>query len=255
VPAEIAPTLCTSNANAPGCVQPGAVGIQVNSGVPDSLVPPLPLFTLTPAATVDEGSNWINMFYGPLSRTCLITAGCGTGKPFGAPLGIYSPTTGSPAIDAVPTTQVHPAFDFFGNPRPDGGVNFDIGAVEVGAPLSDFDVLVPQTWTPTAPRGVGRPGPLQVFTLTNKGNTTSTGITQATISGANAADFALVPVLSTCGPAGQGQLLSQTNLPAGASCTVTVQFRPATGKPGTRSATLSVSDSVSTQNSTLTGSN
>jgi hypothetical protein len=251
VPAEIAPTLCTSNANAPGCVQPGAVGIQVNSGVPDSLVPPLPLFTLTPAATVDEGSNWINMFYGPLSTTCLITAGCGP-KPFGAPLGLYSPTTGSPAIDSVPFAQGHPVTDFFGNPRPDTpNGNFDIGAIEVGAPLSDLDVLVPQTWTPTAPRGVGKPGPIQIFTLSNKGTATSTGITQATLSGANAADFTVVPVLSTCGPAGNGQLIGQTNLPVGASCIVTVQFRPLTGKPGSRSATLS----VGTQNSTLTGTN
>ena len=39
----------------------------VPGGVPDSLTPPLPAFTLTPAATIDEGSNWINMFYGPLS--------------------------------------------------------------------------------------------------------------------------------------------------------------------------------------------
>src|SRR5207244_802643 len=72
VPPEIAPALCSGtngHANAQGCIQPGTVGVSmtVPGGVPDSLTPPLPAFTLTPAATIDEGSNWINMFYGPLS--------------------------------------------------------------------------------------------------------------------------------------------------------------------------------------------
>jgi hypothetical protein len=44
-------------------------------------------------------------------------------------------------------------------------------------------------------------------------------------------------------------------LRAGESCMVTVQFRPTTGKPGTRSATLSVTDSGGTQTATLTGKN
>jgi hypothetical protein len=132
VPAEIAPALCggtNGNANAPGCIQPGTVGVgtTVPGGVADSLTPPQPLFTLTPAATVDEGSNWINMFYGPLSTSCLITAGCGA-TPFNASLGNYAPGSGSPAIGAVPNTVNHPPTDFFGNPRPSC---FDIGAVEV----------------------------------------------------------------------------------------------------------------------------
>jgi hypothetical protein len=211
------------------------------------------LFTLTPAATVDEGSNWINMFYGPLSLSNPVIQKGSTG--YGVALGNYAPAAGSPAIDKVPTSVQHPATDFFGNARPDAGSTFDIGAIEVGAPLSDHDVLIPQTWTPTAPHGVGLPGPIQIFTLTNKGNATSTGITKGTLSGANAADFTVVPMLSTCGPAGNGQLLGQTNLSVGASCVVTVQFRPLTGKPGTRSATLSVTDSIGTQYSTLTGTN
>ena len=71
VPPEIAPTLCSGangNSNAQGCVQPGTVGISltVPPGITDSVYAG-PAFSLTPAATVDEGSNWINMFYGPLS--------------------------------------------------------------------------------------------------------------------------------------------------------------------------------------------
>jgi hypothetical protein len=70
---EIASTVCSANganpngnANAPGCIRPGALGITTPPGIPDNN-PFYENFTLTPAATVDEGNNWINMFYGPLS--------------------------------------------------------------------------------------------------------------------------------------------------------------------------------------------
>jgi hypothetical protein len=127
----------------------------------------------------------------------------------------------------------------------------DIGAVEAQPPLSDHDVLVPQAWNPAATRGVGVQGPVRIFTLTNHGKVTSTGITQPTLGGANAADFSIVGMLSTCGPAGNGQLLGQTSLAPGASCVVTVQFRPQTS--GTKNATVSVSNSLGTETATLTG--
>ena len=136
VPPEIAPLLCTTpngNANAPGCIQPGTVGlgITVPGGVPDTVPPPLPAFTLTPAATVDEGSNWINMFYGPLSLTNPTVQSGAAG--YGAPLQNSTPAAGSPAIGAVPSTVGHPPTDFYGNPRPDlsDTTHFDIGAIEV----------------------------------------------------------------------------------------------------------------------------
>lgn len=133
---EIAAQVCSANgatgngnANAPGCIRPGALGITVPPGVPDNN-PFYENFTLTPAATVDEGNNWINMFYGPLSTVNASIQKGGTG--YGALLGNYIPNPGSPAVNAVPVTQAHPALDFFGNPRPDGiTVSFDIGAVEI----------------------------------------------------------------------------------------------------------------------------
>jgi len=93
VPPEIAPLLCTSNANAPGCIQPGTVGVgmTVPAGAPDNN-PFYPAFTLNPAATVDEGNNWINMFYGPLSTVNPVIARGATG--YSAPLGNYSVTSG-----------------------------------------------------------------------------------------------------------------------------------------------------------------
>jgi len=104
-----------------------------------------------------------------------------------------------------------------------------------------------------ATRGVGPlAAPTQVFTLTNTGNANLTGITQATTSGTDAADFPVARMASTCGPAGGGQLLGQTSLAPGAACLVTVQFRPPTsdtaGAKGP--ATLSITDAAGTQTST-----
>ncbi len=44
----------------------GSAGYQVPAGISDATVPN-PIFNLTPAATVDEGNNWINLSWGPLS--------------------------------------------------------------------------------------------------------------------------------------------------------------------------------------------
>jgi hypothetical protein len=96
--------------------------------------------------------------------------------------------------------------------------------------------------------------PTQVFTLTNTGNVPLTGITQGVLGGTNPTEFSVVRLTSTCGPAGGGQLLGLTTLNPGATCMVTVQFRPLTAQTtGAKSATISVSDLAGTQSSTLTG--
>ena len=46
----------------------GGLGYQVPPGISDATVPN-PVFNLTPAATVDEGNNWINISWGPLALT------------------------------------------------------------------------------------------------------------------------------------------------------------------------------------------
>jgi len=121
--------------------------------------------------------------------------------------------------------------------------------------------LTPLTWTPVATRGcttgfagIGGTCPTQIFALTNTGNVTLTGITQAVLGGANASEFTVTRLLSTCGPAGGGQLLGQTTLAPGAACMVTLRFSPTTGQStGVKTATISVTDLAGTQTSTLTG--
>ena len=88
---------------------------------------PTPVFSLAPAATVDEGNNWVNIIWGPISLLHPIT---------GAPLANYAPASGSPAIDYIQssadTYAVAPGTDFFGNLRKTAGnPSVDAGAVEI----------------------------------------------------------------------------------------------------------------------------
>jgi hypothetical protein len=74
------------------------------------------------------------------------------------------------------------------------------------------------------------------------------------LGGTNPTEFTVRRVLSTCGPAGGGQLLGQTTLAPGAACVVTVSFTPLTAQTtGAKTATLSVTDAAGTQTSTLNG--
>jgi hypothetical protein len=114
--------------------------------------------------------------------------------------------------------------------------------------------LTPAAHTfPATTRGVVV-GPTQLFTLTNTGNVTLTGIAQAALGGTNLTEFTIVRALSTCGPAGGGQFLPNTTLAPGATCNVTVMFKPLSAQTtGVKNATVSVNDSAGTQTSTLTG--
>lgn len=251
--ARIPPENCTGVAavDQPRCKGYNApVGRSEFTGLPVVFA----LNQLTVAATVDEGNNWINLGYGPLSLANATTApAAGTPQ---ALLGNYAITTSSPAVDTA-TSAGAPNHDFFGNVRP-FGAGFDIGAVEAGsAPAMSTAALSPATWTTAAPRGIGVAGPTQQFTLTNTGNVTLTGISRGELGGASPADFTILFAQSTCGtaPAGGVQTISNPTLAPGASCVVTVQFRPRTsdGINTLRNATLSITDSVGTQTSTLRG--
>jgi hypothetical protein len=135
----------------------------------------------------------------------------------------------------------------------------DIGADEfsgAAAPPAPAGValaaLSPTTFAPSAARGVGLLGPVQAFTLSNPGTAPLTRITQATLGGASAGNFAIVRLLSTCGPAGGGQLIGKTTLNPGESCVVTGQFRP-TNPAGTKNATLTLGTALGNRAAILTG--
>jgi hypothetical protein len=191
------------------------------------------LFTLTPAATVDEGSNWINMFYGPLSTTCLITAGCGSTTPFGASLGNFAPAAGSPALDWVPNAVNHPPTDFFGNPRPEGGGNFDIGAIEAGAPLSDLDAVV----SITDPNPDLTTTPANTKTKNGTITVSNTGTSRLILSAAPTITKTAGAAASTFAITG-GTCAANKILAPGGTCTIKVQYIPADKAMATAHVTL-----------------
>jgi hypothetical protein len=163
------------------------------------LYPVFALNQMTPAATVDEGNNWIDLTYGPLSlsNAALYTA---PNSPL-APLADYAITDGSPA-QSTATASGAPDHDFFGHTRPQG-TGFDIGAVEIGggptggggiptlSVLDTFNRATTVNLNNGAPAGVSwsQPtlfgaGAIAVFDTTT-GNT-ATGVAQDLIALGNA---------------------------------------------------------------------
>jgi hypothetical protein len=157
----------------------GGSGYQVPPGISDATVPN-PIFNLSPSATVDEGNNWVNISWGPLTLTNPVT---------GTILGNYALAAGSPAIDYVPVSVPHPATDFFGNLRPDAAVanRFDIGAVEF---QGNNPAPVLTSITPNS----GRRASTVSVTLTG---TNLTGTTAVTVSGAGVTVSGITLVNST----------------------------------------------------------
>jgi len=125
----------------------------VPPGISDATVPN-PLFTLQTNATVDEGNNWVNLTWGPLSLTNPTVNTGSTGNYGSGPmLGNWTAASGgSSMVDFVPpcagtapggtgtcTTPTNTAYtqapktDFLGHARPDpAGKNIDAGAFEFG---------------------------------------------------------------------------------------------------------------------------
>ena len=128
---------------------------------------PVPVFSLTAGATVDEGNNWINISWGPLSMTNPST---------GAVLGDYSLAAGSPAIGYITngnsstTYAAAPTDDFFGTLRKSNNA-VDVGAVEFGGATAAAPTLT--SIVPSA----ARRGQAVPVTLTGTNLTGATGIT------------------------------------------------------------------------------
>jgi hypothetical protein len=205
---------CNGSRVPPECSVADGCGGPSGYGVPPGIVDastPNPVFSLTPAATVDEGNNWINVSWGPLSLTN-DASNTGTGNTTGnygggALFANYALAAGSPAIDYVPlnsttlpeATVPNLSTDFFGNPRPDPANpnHFDVGAVEfqngsgVGTLTSITPVSGPQgTVVPVTLTGTN-------LTLASAVNVSGTGIAVSAVTAVNAttvtATFTIAP--------------------------------------------------------------
>ncbi len=197
-------------------------GYQVPPGIADAQVPN-PIFNLTPAATVDEGNNWINISWGPLAQANPMSD---------APLGNYALASGSPGIDYIPVAGLAgglaPSMDFYNQPRPSGAA-IDVGAVEfqgANTPLAyvapdavNFGSVVQNTTSPA-----------QTLTITNPAGA-------APLTGLN---VAFAPVGA---PFTRSGGTCTTTLAAAASCTILVQFH-APGATGTVNATVALTASA-----------
>ena len=210
-----------------------SMGYQVPAGISDATVPN-PVFSLTPAATVDEGNNWVNMAWGPLAMTNPVT---------NTTLGNYAPAAGSPVINYIPASATAnygeaPSLDFFGNTRKDGHV--DAGAVEFQGtaaaaiasvtPTSLAFGTVPSTTTSAA----------QNLTLHNTGTATLTGIG---ITFTGQFSRATGAAAGTCG----------TTLAAASTCTIGVVFSPTSTGAKTGTAAIAASVTVTGSPVSLTG--
>jgi hypothetical protein len=149
--ARIPPEQCATGqgANDPGMCK----GYFTPAGQSETVgVAPVFVFNgIQASATVDEGNNWINMTYGPLSlgRPPVSAAGStGSAEPtvasgaVGITQGAYSIPSDSAAIGAgyaaAPGTPNH---DFYGQSRPTSGVS--IGAVELIPPAPTLAAITP----------------------------------------------------------------------------------------------------------------
>jgi hypothetical protein len=198
---------------------------------------PTPIFSLMPSATVDEGNNWINMRWGPLSLT---NQSNGTNN--GTVLGNFTPAQGSTAIDYVPsaanTYAAAPSTDFFGNPRKTGNAPVDAGAIEVLTPQTTF------TLTPSS------------LAFGNQSDRTISASQPVTLqnTGANALSIGTISFTG----ANPGQFTQTNNCPAsvaaGGNCTINVSFAPGTTSAGAKSANLRVTaGNAPTQTVSLSG--
>jgi len=223
----------------------GGLGYLVPPGTNEGNVP-VPVFNLTAGATVDEGNNWINISWGPLSLTNPST---------GAVLGNYAPATGSPAINYISLANstvsylAAPGLDFFNNPRKVlGNLLVDVGAVEGAGAITGGTTTVSPTslaFGNVASTATSAP---QTLTLTNNTGATVTGIT---VTAATLTPGPSPNVFSR--PAGAAGGTCGVSLGNGLTCTILVVFKPVAAVNYTGRVTISASVGILGQPVSLTG--
>ena len=167
-------------------------------------------------ATLDEGGNFIDMTYGPLTVT-----------------GDYRVAAASSAVDHASAANA-PGLDYFGTKRPQGA-GFDIGAYEY-ATAPPMAMLTPASLD-FGKVQLGSTSAAQIATLTNTGTVPVT-VTSITFNN----PLAQYSQTNNCG----------TVVAVGTSCQITIVLKP-TLIPAARNTTLTVLDGAGTQTVTLTG--
>jgi hypothetical protein len=190
--------------------------------------------SIQPTATVDEGHNWLNLVYGPLtlSRPNVTTPTNAemmvASKALGTVQGAYSIPRGSVAIGNG-TTSGAPGSDFFGNSRTAkidiGAVQFTSGSTASVAPISLGFGNVPTNLSASL-------APTQTLTL-SVGSANLTGIA-INVTGAG-----FTRQGGTCANA----LTTVQNTPPG-TCTIIVRFLPTVAGPSTGSVTITANAAV-----------
>ena len=235
-------------------------GWQAPPGTNESNALPAPPFTLAAAATVDEGNNWINLRWGPLSTTVTNTAG--------NPVFTFNPSlaSDSTAIDYIPTTatteySAAPGTDFYGHSRKLNSNPVDVGAIETPPPP-------PPVLTSISPNSGNRGWSVPVtITGTNLTHTISvaagTGITVSAVTVVNdttvTANFAISATtgtgtrnvtVTTTGGASNNVTFTITNPPA----PTLTSINPTTGVRGaSESVTLTGTNLTATSAITVSG--
>jgi hypothetical protein len=220
----------------------GSVGWQVPPGISDATVPN-PIFNLMPAATVDEGNNWINLSWGPLALTNPSVQGTDGNYGGGSLLGNYGPATAnSPVVNYIPDSgagvtfyNAAPTLDYYGTPRKTNGF-VDAGAVEYQVPAIAVLNVTPTSLT-FSNVVQGTTSAAQTLTLHNTGGAQATGIS-----------VTVTPPFSRSGGSCGG------TLNAGANCTMNIVYAPSTTSTGDAgSVTISANVAVSGSPVSLTG--
>ena len=193
-----------------------------------------------PTATVDEGHNWLNLVYGPLTlaRPNVTTPTAGeqmvAGPATGTALGAYSIPLSSAALGGG-TTSGAPSADIYGNSR--SGRN-DIGAVQAAT---------------AGVRAIVYPGSLSFDHVVQGSSATTQTLTLAN-NGAALSGISVVVASAPSGaflrPTGNAGGTCGATLTANNSCTIVISFNPSA--LGTDSGTVTVT--TATAGVTITNS-